>query len=220
MSFCVKVVTLSINRKIPDPKIFAQMAAQHVRTAKGDGPPLLAGQSLRPAHRHIGPKERDWSMHAPRSSLSADSAAAEVAAEAAASTFAPGKQAARGSVSVSPINTGSRRKLKTEELFLKRKVSGGWSPTKPAGFNLRKGPDYNINREKAPSASSLYTPISVDAFRSEQKISHVAERLRYTPDTAALINRTVKRSRGKEALRGLPLVVFVTWQMPMVCLCK
>ena len=194
------------------------MAAQQVRTAKGDGPPLLAGQSLRRAHAHGGQKERSGSMHASHSSPSANSAAAELAAEAAASRLSTGKQAARGSVSVSLINPGSRRKLKTEGFPPTRQMSGGWSATESSSFRLLKGPDYNINREKAPSASSLYTPISVDAFRSEQKISHVAERLRYTPDTAALINRAVKRSRGKKMLKGLPLVVIVTWQMPMVCL--
>ena len=52
-------------------------------------------------------------------------------------------------------------------------------------FNVRKGPNYNRNKEKAPSAPALYEPIAMDVFCTRSRLDHVAPRFEL-PSTSGI----------------------------------
>jgi len=60
------------------------------------------------------------------------------------------------------------------------------------GFSLRVGPDYKKHGKKAPSASHVYAPLSIDVFKRGHQKQHVASVLQLPPppDGAGTPNST------------------------------
>ena len=53
------------------------------------------------------------------------------------------------------------------------RVPHSWTPCPGTAFQVRQGPNYAVNGKKGPAGPALYDMVAVDAYNSEQKLSHV-----------------------------------------------
>eukprot|EP00906_Rhabdomonas_costata_P010571 RCo014846 len=57
-----------------------------------------------------------------------------------------------------------------------------WGPIDAAEFNVRIGPNYSWNRQKAPSGPAIARTVGVDLFRTPHKVEHLYPQLRLPPE--------------------------------------
>ena len=62
----------------------------------------------------------------------------------------------------------------TEEEGERLAKFGEWSRIDASSFIVRQGPDYSVNKMKAPSEECLYETVCIDIYSSKNKLKHVA----------------------------------------------
>lgn len=62
-----------------------------------------------------------------------------------------------------------------------RNCTNGYSRTLGASWEVRTGPDYATNKKKAASGPIMFDLLGVEAFRTEQKVIHIAKHLDLSP---------------------------------------
>mmetsp|Transcript_1568 Transcript_1568/g.3580 ORF Transcript_1568/g.3580 Transcript_1568/m.3580 type:complete len:381 (-) Transcript_1568:165-1307(-) len=80
----------------------------------------------------------------------------------------------------------------------------------PNRFKLRSGPNYNVNRKKAPSGPALYNLRAVDMLEHEHKISHIS---RFFDRTKTELDPEEDVQSG-DVINGLPRFFIVTYMLP------
>lgn len=85
----------------------------------------------------------------------------------------------------------------------------GWARLPGEAFNLRVGPNYALNKRKAPSAPALYDCVSVDYFGFEQRPDYVADKLSLPP-----LSPELRALVPKLAELGIPTDVILNLQFP------
>lgn len=90
-----------------------------------------------------------------------------------------------------PGATFPNKEIKTtldEEESAKNCEPQTWSNCDCTTFNVRKGPNYSVNGQKAPSKAGLYKIFAIDTFRSAKKVKNVSKyfkvpKLKYIKDS-------------------------------------
>ena len=85
----------------------------------------------------------------------------------------------------------------------------GWARLPGEAFNLRVGPNYALNKRKAPSAPALYDCASVDYFGFEKRPDYVADKLSLPP-----LSPELRALVPKLAELGIPADIILNLQFP------
>jgi len=96
----------------------------------------------------------------------------------------------------------------SDEVKARKKGCGEWSNVTGTLFNVRRGPDYDINKLKAPSAESLYDVVAVDIYNIPRKIYNIG---RYF-DTSSLLE---SKQAEETPADGLPKLLLVNIMCPL-----
>ncbi len=92
---------------------------------------------------------------------------------------------------------------------------GSYSETSSSVFDLRIGPNYPRNKQKAPSMKSICDLIGVDLLKSGERINNIASKMNLPSEWFDKNNRNIK-TKDKEAytIPGLPELFIINAQIP------